>query len=216
MILQIPLLVLALAATPAAPAAPATPATPPHVTLDTSMGKIVLELYPDKAPKTVANFLGYVKSHQYDGEIFHRVIPGFMAQAGGFTPDMQEKATKPPIQNESSNGLSNERGTIAMARTSDPDSASAQFFINVADNARSLDNKGPGTGYAVFGKVIEGMDVVDKIVGVPTTTKGPYANVPVTPIKIVKATTDAPGGAAAKASAPAKQPKKPKKPKKPA
>ena len=209
MIFQVPLLVLALAAAPAAPAATATPATStanPHVTLDTTMGKIVLELYPDKAPKTVANFLGYVKSHQYDGEIFHRVIPNFMAQAGGFTPDMTEKPTKAPIKNESNNGLSNERGTIAMARTSDPDSASAQFFISVKDNGQSLDYKGPGTGYAVFGKVIEGMDVVDKIVGVPTTTKGPNANVPVTPIKIVKATTDAKGAA----PAPAKKAKKSK------
>jgi cyclophilin family peptidyl-prolyl cis-trans isomerase len=181
------MLILALAATGATGGTP--PAGHPHVTLETSMGKVVLELYPDKAPKTVANFLGYVKSHQYDGEIFHRVIPGFMAQAGGFTPDMKEKATKAPVKNESSNGLSNERGTIAMARTADPDSASAQFFINVANNgARGLDYKGPGTGYAVFGKVIEGMDVVDKIVGVPTTTKGQYSDVPVTPIKIVKAT----------------------------
>lgn len=212
MIFQVPLLVLALAAAPAAPAASTTPATTPpttlpHVTLDTSMGKIVLELYPDKAPKTVANFLAYVKSHQYDGEIFHRVIPNFMAQAGGFTPDMMEKPTRPPIKNESNNGLSNERGTIAMARTSDPDSASAQFFINVKDNGQGLDYPRNG-GYAVFGKVIEGMDVVDKIVAVPTTTKGPYGDVPVTPIKIVKATTDAKG---APSAAPAKKAKKAKK-----
>jgi len=205
MILHIPLLLLALAAAPAAEATPAAPAANPHVTLDTSMGKIVLELYPDKAPKTVANFLGYVKSHQYDGEIFHRVIPNFMAQAGGFTPDMQEKPTKAPIQNESNNGLSNERGTIAMARTSDPDSASAQFFINVKDN-KGLDYPKNG-GYAVFGKVTEGMDVVDKIVGVQTTTKGPYGDVPVTPIKIVKATTDAKTAG----PAPAKKAKKSKK-----
>jgi cyclophilin family peptidyl-prolyl cis-trans isomerase len=186
MLLSIPmfLLSLAVAGTPAA----TQPAAHPHVTLETSMGKIVLELYPDKAPKTVANFLGYVKSHQYDGEIFHRVIPGFMVQGGGFTPDMKEKPTKAPIKNESNNGLSNERGTISMARTGDPDSATAQFFISVNDNKRSLDYKGPGTGYAVFGKVIEGMDVVDKIVAVPTTTKGPYGDVPITPIKIVKAT----------------------------
>jgi cyclophilin family peptidyl-prolyl cis-trans isomerase len=207
MILQIPMLVLALAAAGATPTASANPAANPHVTLDTSMGKIVLELYPDKAPKTVANFLSYVKSHQYDGEIFHRVIPNFMAQAGGFTPDLKEKATKAPIKNESNNGLSNERGTIAMARTADPDSASAQFFISVKDNGQSLDYKGPGTGYAVFGKVIEGMDVVDKIVAVPTATQQGYENVPVTPIKIVKATTDASKAAAA----PAKKPKKSKK-----
>ena len=184
MIVGVHLLVLAMAAAAAAPST----AAHPRVTLETTKGKIVLELYPDKAPKTVANFLGYVKSHQYDGEIFHRVIPGFMAQAGGFTPDMTEKPTKAPIKNESNNGLSNERGTISMARTGDPDSATTQFFISVNDNKRSLDYKGPGTGYAVFGKVIEGMDVVDKIVAVPTTTKGPYADVPVTAIKIVKAT----------------------------
>ena len=186
MILSIPILVLALATAPAAPAA--TAQVNPHVTFETSMGKFVLELYPDKAPKTVANFLSYVKAHFYDGTIFHRVIPSFMIQGGGFTPDMQEKATQAPIKNESNNGVSNARGTISMARTSDPDSASSQFFISVKDNKSSLDYKGPGTGYAVFGKVIEGMDVVDKIVAVPTTTKGPYGDVPVTPIKVIKAT----------------------------
>jgi peptidyl-prolyl cis-trans isomerase A (cyclophilin A) len=186
MILSVPLLILALAATGAGAGQPT--AAHPHVTFDTTMGKVVLELYPDKAPKTVANFLAYVKAHHYDGTIFHRVIPGFMVQGGGFTADMTEKPTKAPVKNESNNGLSNERGTISMARTSDPDSATAQFFISVNDNKRSLDYKGPGTGYAVFGKVIEGMDVVDKIVAVPTTTKGPNENVPVTPIKIVKAT----------------------------
>jgi peptidyl-prolyl cis-trans isomerase A (cyclophilin A) len=185
MFLSVPMLILALAAT--GPAG-SPPQGHPHVTFETTMGKVVLELYPDKAPKTVANFLSYVKAHQYDGTIFHRVIPGFMVQGGGFTPDMKEKATKAPVKNESNNGLSNERGTISMARTADPDSATAQFFISVNDNKRSLDYKGPGTGYAVFGKVIEGMDVVDKIVAVPTTTKGPYADVPVTTIKIVKAT----------------------------
>ncbi|MEA2695374.1 MAG: peptidyl-prolyl cis-trans isomerase [Acidobacteriota bacterium] len=186
MILSVPLLILALATTGAG--AGQSTAAHPHVTFETTMGKVVLELYPDKAPKTVANFLAYVKAHHYDGTIFHRVIPGFVVQGGGFTADMTEKPTKAPVKNESNNGLSNERGTISMARTSDPDSATAQFFISVNDNKRSLDYKGPGTGYAVFGKVIEGMDVVDKIVAVPTTTKGPYENVPVTPIKIVKAT----------------------------
>jgi cyclophilin family peptidyl-prolyl cis-trans isomerase len=186
MIFSIPMLILALATTGAAGGT--QPHANPHVTFETTMGKVVLELYPDKAPKTVANFLAYVKAHQYDGTIFHRVIPGFMVQGGGFTPDMTEKPTKAPIKNESNNGLSNERGTISMARTGDPDSATAQFFISVNDNKRSLDYKGPGTGYAVFGKVIEGMDVVDKIVAVPTTTKGSNENVPITPIKIVKAT----------------------------
>jgi cyclophilin family peptidyl-prolyl cis-trans isomerase len=164
------------------------PAGPSRVALDTTMGRIVIELFPDKAPKTTANFLKYVKSGHYNGTIFHRVIPGFMAQAGGFTPGMVEKPTNAPIQNESDNGLSNERGTLAMARTSDPHSASAQFFVNVKDNA-SLNFKGKpdGWGYAVFGKVVEGMDVVDKIVAVPTTTKGNYENVPKVPIVIKKA-----------------------------
>ena len=169
-------------------AAPA-PAANPRVLLDTTKGKIVLELYPAKAPKTVKNFLDYVKAGQYNGEIFHRVIPGFMIQGGGFTPDMKEKATRAPIQNEADNGLSNDRGTIAMARTSDPNSASAQFFINVADN-KSLNHTSKtlqGWGYAVFGKVVEGMEVADAIVAVPTTTKGPYGDVPVDPIVIRKA-----------------------------
>ena len=183
--LCIPLFVLALAM-PAAGGA--TAQGHPHVTFDTTMGKVVLELYPDKAPKSVANFLSYVKAHHFDGTIFHRVIPNFMIQGGGFTADMKEKPAKPPIKNESNNGLSNERGTISMARTSDPDSATSEFFISVKDNKSSLDYTGPGTGYAVFGKVIEGMDVVDKIVAVPTTTKGQYENVPITPVKIVKAT----------------------------
>ena len=186
MILSISMFVMALAAAGPAATAAGQPAVHPHVTLDTSMGKIVLELYPDKAPKTVANFLAYVKAHQYDGTIFHRVIPGFMIQGGGFTPDMTEKPTKPPVKNESSNGLSNERGTIAMARTQAVDSATAQFFINVKDN-KMLDYPKNG-GYTVFGKVIEGMDVADKIVAVPTTTKGPYSDVPQEPIRIVKAT----------------------------
>ena len=181
---SLPMLLLSLAMAGAPAAAP--PAAHPHVTLDTSMGKIVLELYPDKAPKTVANFLAYVKAHHYDGTLFHRVIPGFMIQGGGFASDMTEKPTKPPVKNESSNGLSNDRGTIAMARTQAVDSATAQFFINVKDN-KMLDYPANG-GYTVFGKVIEGMDVADKIVAVPTTTKGPYADVPKEPIKIVKAT----------------------------
>ena len=161
----------------------------PRVALDTSMGKIVIELYQDKAPKTVANFLQYVKSGFYNGTIFHRVIPSFMAQGGGFTADMTQKTTKEPIQNEADNGLTNDRGTLAMARTSDPNSASSQFFINVKDNA-SLNHKGKtaqGWGYAVFGKVVEGMDVVDKMVQVPTTNKGGYGDVPVTSVVINKA-----------------------------
>jgi len=187
MILSISMFVMALAAAGPAATAAGQPAVHPHVTLDTSMGKIVLELYPDKAPKTVANFLAYVKAHQYDGTIFHRVIPGFMIQGGGFTPDMTEKPTKPPVKNESSNGLSNERGTIAMARTQAVDSATAQFFINVKDND-FLDQPRGGAAYAVFGKVIAGMDTVDKIKKVPTTTKGQSENVPQQPVTIKSVT----------------------------
>ena len=187
---------------PAATAAPKaqTPAANPRVLLDTTKGKIVLELYPGKAPKTVKNFLDYVKAGFYNGVIFHRVIPGFMVQGGGFTPDMKEKATRAPIQNEADNGLSNDRGTIAMARTGDPHSASAQFFINVSDNTPlNHTSKTPqGWGYTVFGKVVEGMEVADAIVAVPTTTKGFYENVPVEPVVIRKASV-------AGASAPAKK-----------
>ena len=162
----------------------------PRVAFETSLGRVVIELDPAKAPKTVENFLGYVKSGFYDGTIFHRVIPKFMAQGGGFTADMQQKATQPPIPNEADNGLKNKRGTLSMARTMDPNSATSQFFMNVVDNA-FLDHTGKnarGWGYAVFAKVVEGMDVVDKIVAVKTTTKGPYADVPETPITIQKAT----------------------------
>ncbi len=156
------------------------------VLMKTSMGEIKLELYPQKAPKTVANFLAYVKDGFYDGTIFHRVIDNFMIQGGGFTPDMKQKETKPPIINEAGNGLKNLRGTIAMARTSEVNSATSQFFINVVDNP-FLDHKDEtpkGFGYAVFGKVVEGMDVVDRIKAVKTTTKGYYRNVPVEPVII--------------------------------
>ncbi len=170
------LAVIALAAGAQAPA--------PRVVFETSEGRIVVELAPQKAPKTVENFLSYVKRGHYDGTVFHRVIPGFMVQGGGFTADMKEKPTRGTIALESRNGLKNERGTLAMARRSDPDSASAQFFINVVDNAR-LDYPNPdGNGYAVFGKVVEGMDVVDKIRAAPTGTRGPHENVPVAPITI--------------------------------
>ncbi len=162
----------------------------PRVALETSKGRIVLELYPDKAPKTVANFLQYVKSGHYNGVVFHRVIDGFMIQTGGFTADMTQKPTKPPVQNEADNGLSNDRGTIAMARTSDPNSASAQFFINTVNNA-SLNHKSKtpqGWGYTVFGKVVEGLDVVDQIAKVKTGNKSGYQDVPVEPVIIKKAT----------------------------
>ncbi len=157
---------------------------PVPVVMETSKGTIELELYPDKAPVTVENFVGYVKKGHYDGTIFHRVIDGFMIQGGGFTPGMEEKPTGEGIKNEAQNGLKNERGTIAMARTSDPNSATAQFYINVADNA-SLDYPGSdGFGYAVFGKVTEGMDVVEAIKTVPTTMKEGHADVPVEPVTI--------------------------------
>ena len=183
-------LLLGIAGSAAAQGGPKADSTHPRVALDTSKGRIVLELYPDKAPKTVANFLQYVKSGHYDGVIFHRVIDGFMIQGGGFTPDMSQKPTKPPIQNEADNGLRNDRGTIAMARTMDPNSASAQFFINTVNND-SLNHRGKtpqGWGYTVFGKVVEGMDVVDQIATVKTGTKNGNQNVPIEPVLIKKAT----------------------------
>ncbi len=153
----------------------------PRVVMQTSMGKIVLELDAEKAPVSVENFLAYVDDKFYDGTIFHRVIPNFMIQGGGFDTGRKQKETRAPIKNEAKNGLKNDRGTIAMARTGDPNSATAQFFINVVDNA-NLDYPRPdGHGYAVFGKVVEGMDVVDKIKDVPTTTiqhKTPYGAQP--------------------------------------
>lgn len=159
----------------------------PQVAIRTSMGEIVVELYPDKAPKTVENFLQYVRDDHYSGTIFHRVIGNFMIQGGGFTADLKQKPTRAPIPLESRNGLKNERGAVAMARTSVPDSATAQFFINVVDNPR-LDYPNPdGNGYAVFGRVIEGMDVVDAIRAVETTTSGGHQNVPVKPVLIKSA-----------------------------
>lgn len=159
----------------------------PHVSLKTNMGEIVLELYPEKAPKTVANFLRYTKDGHYNGTIFHRVISNFMIQGGGFEKDMTQKPTKSPIENEAKNGLKNDTYTLAMARTSAPHSASAQFFINVQNNAM-LDYPGQdGWGYAVFGKVVKGMDVVDKIKNVPTTNIGMYQNVPAKPVVIESA-----------------------------
>ena len=159
-----------------------------QVKLETSKGDIVIELDAAKAPKTVANFVQYVKTGHYNGTVFHRVIENFMIQGGGFSADMKEKPTGAPIQLESRNGLTNTRGTVAMARTADPNSATAQFFINVKDNdflnaAASRD----GNGYAVFGKVIAGMDVVDKIRAVRTGSKGMFQDVPVEPVLINKA-----------------------------
>jgi peptidyl-prolyl cis-trans isomerase A (cyclophilin A) len=180
---QLALVSLALAASQVAMAQ--------NVKIATSMGDIVVQLDAAKAPKTVDNFVQYVKAGHYNGTIFHRVIDGFMVQGGGMTPDMKEKPTRGPIPLESKNGLSNVRGTLAMARTNVPDSATAQFFINVKDNnfldsARSPD----GNGYAVFGKVISGMDVVDKIRKVETGQKGPHGDVPLQPITIKQATIE--------------------------
>jgi len=161
----------------------------PQVKMTTSLGTIVIQLDPAKAPVSTQNFLDYVKSGFYDGTIFHRVIKGFMAQGGGFDTKFQQKATNAPIKNEADNGLPNERGSIAMARTNDPNSATAQFFINYGDNA-FLNHTSPtpsGWGYAVFGKVIEGMEVVDKMAGQPTGNRGPHQNVPKTDIVIEKA-----------------------------
>jgi cyclophilin family peptidyl-prolyl cis-trans isomerase len=169
----------------------AAPAAAPRVLLRTSEGDITIELAADKAPKSVANFLDYVKLKHYDGTVFHRVIENFMVQGGGFGPDLKLKPTRPPVQNEADNGLSNLRGTVAMARTNDPHSGNSQFFINVVDNNR-LDHvskeNGFTWGYAVFGKVITGMDVVDKIKATPTGPGGPFPrDVPITPIVIQSA-----------------------------
>lgn len=168
-----------------------TPAWSQTVRLATTHGDIVIQLDAAKAPKTVENFLAYVNAKHYDGTIFHRVIDGFMIQGGGFTPDMNLKPTRAPIALESRNGLSNQRGTIAMARTMDPNSATAQFFINLQDNAfLDAPNAPDRQGYAVFGRVVSGMDVVDKIRTVRTTSKGPYQNVPVEPVIIRQATVE--------------------------
>jgi peptidyl-prolyl cis-trans isomerase A (cyclophilin A)/peptidyl-prolyl cis-trans isomerase B (cyclophilin B) len=186
-----------IAATPTKPGADATKAadgavasTHPKVLIKTSLGDITIELYEDKAPKSVENFLQYAREGFYDGTVFHRVIDGFMVQGGGFTRDLTQKRTRAPVHNEANNGLSNMRGTLAMARTSDPHSATAQFFINVADNKRLdyvSDTNGMTWGYCVFAKVIEGLDVVDKIKAVPTAAQGPLPrDVPTTPVLIEK------------------------------
>jgi cyclophilin family peptidyl-prolyl cis-trans isomerase len=161
----------------------------PQVELKTNMGSITLELYADKAPQSVENFLQYVKDGHYNGTIFHRVISSFMIQGGGFTPDFNQKKTRGPIRNEAGNGLKNTLGTVAMARTPDPHSATAQFFINTADNA-FLNFTAPtqqGFGYAVFGKVVKGMEVVEKIARVATATRPPHSDVPLKPVVIERA-----------------------------
>ena len=156
------------------------------VIFSTTLGDIKIELFKDKAPITTENFLSYIKDGFFDGTIFHRVIPGFMIQGGGMTPDMMDKDTKDPIKNEAKNGLKNERGTLSMARTSAIDSATSQFFINVNDN-KFLDHGVRDFGYAVFAKVVEGMDVVDKIAAVKTGSKGFHSDVPIEPVIIISA-----------------------------
>jgi cyclophilin family peptidyl-prolyl cis-trans isomerase len=186
--------VLAQAATPVAPPpAPTAPPAPtgPVVALEvaqgrTAFGTITIELKPEKAPISVRNFLKYVRSGHYEGTVFHRVIPGFMVQGGGFTPDLEEKPNQGPIKSEARNGLRNSRGTLAMARTNDPDSADSQFFVNLRDNHR-LDYGIGGAGYTVFGRVLEGMEVVDRIAMVPTSSRGPHQNVPQMAVVIKKA-----------------------------
>jgi cyclophilin family peptidyl-prolyl cis-trans isomerase len=167
---------------------PATPAPGnPTVLISTSLGDITVELYNDRAPVSVQNFLQYVKDGFYPGTIFHRVISGFMIQGGGFTADMVEKPTRPPIRNEATNGLTNVRGTLAMARTEALRSATAQFFINVADNRVKLDHHGfspEDFGYAVFGRVLSGLEVCDRIAAVKTRSTGPHEDVPVEPVVI--------------------------------
>jgi peptidylprolyl isomerase/peptidyl-prolyl cis-trans isomerase B (cyclophilin B) len=162
----------------------------PRVLIETSRGNITVEVFPAQAPQSAGNFLNYVKTGFYDGLVFHRVIPGFMIQTGGMTADMAEKPKSAPIRNEADNGLRNLRGTLAMARTGDPHSASSQFFINVADNA-FLDHRGKtpqGWGYAVFGQVVDGMDVVDAIVAVPRGNRGPHGDVPIEPVVMQRVT----------------------------
>jgi cyclophilin family peptidyl-prolyl cis-trans isomerase len=195
------LLILAQAAASPAAEPSASPApSGPIVTLETSLGSIRIQLDKQKAPLTVDNFLKYIRAGHYDGTIFHRVIPNFMIQGGGLDEKMGEAPTRPPIKNEAKNGLRNERGTISMARTNEPDSATAQFFINLKDNA-ALDYGVRGAGYAVFGRVVEGMDVVDKIAAVRTTMRGDHENVPVAPV-VIKRVREA-GGATAKPAKPA-------------
>jgi peptidyl-prolyl cis-trans isomerase A (cyclophilin A) len=165
-------------------ALPAQAQSTPRVKFQTSQGDFVVELQAEKAPKTVENFLRYVADKHYDGTIFHRVIDGFMVQGGGFTPAMVQKPTRPPIPLEAKNGLKNDIGTIAMARTGNPNSATSQFFINVSNNTSLNAPQPDGYGYAVFGKVVSGMDVIDKIRQSPTGNQGDFQNVPTTPISI--------------------------------
>jgi peptidyl-prolyl cis-trans isomerase B (cyclophilin B) len=179
--LSVPLLVFAMVA--GADSAGAA-ASNPQVVFHTNKGDIVIELWPDKAPKTVENFLSYSRSGFYQGTIFHRVIPGFVIQGGGFTADMEQKKTEFPIQNEADDKVKNKRGTLSMARTSNPHSATSQFFVNLRDNLSLDQPAGGGWGYAVFGEVVEGMEVVDAIAAVPTTRWGMHDDVPREPVVV--------------------------------
>ncbi|HVN76598.1 MAG TPA: peptidylprolyl isomerase [Thermoanaerobaculaceae bacterium] len=201
------LLLFAVAVAVAVPAQSANP----RVKLETTKGTIVIELDQAKAPITVNNFLEYVKSGFYNGTIFHRVIPKFMVQGGGFTPDMQQRPTREPIANESANGLPNKRGTLAMARTPEPNSASSQFFINLVDND-FLDRSqaSDGVGYCVFGKVVEGMPVVDAIAAVKTGNVGQFQNVPLQPVVLKQAVIETAKGEAKPPAAPPSAPPQPK------
>ena len=200
-------------------AAPAPVPKGPFVALDVTqnrqpLGTITIALYPEKAPVSVDNFLKYVRAGHYDGTVFHRVMPGFMIQGGGYTPEMEEKPNRPPIVNEGKNGLRNSRGAVAMARLNDPNSATSQFFINLRDNHR-LDFGISGAGYAVFGQVLEGMDIVDRIAMVPRTSRGEHENVPEVPIIIRRArelASWAPKPAPPPAAAPGTPPAAPPKP----
>jgi peptidyl-prolyl cis-trans isomerase A (cyclophilin A) len=210
LLLLVPLSLQAQTAKPASPAEAATtaPAPPPQVLLKTSQGDITLELYPDKAPKSVANFLQYVRDGFYDGTVLHRVIPGYLVQGGLYTRELQPKRTRPAVASEADNGLSNLRGTLAVARGADVNSGTAQFFVNLVDNRR-LDYVGNQSGltwgYAVFGKVIKGMDVIDRIAALPTRAQGPFAgDVPTPLVVITQATVLGEGTPAHAASAPAK------------
>jgi peptidyl-prolyl cis-trans isomerase A (cyclophilin A) len=215
-----PFALLALLLSQAPPAAaPAKPApTGPFVALEVvqgrnALGTIVIGLHAEKAPISVKNFLGYVRSGYYDGTVFHRVIPGFMIQAGGFTADIKEKPGGDPIKNEASNGLRNSRGTVAMARLDAPNSATSQFYINLRAN-HMLDYGIRGAGYAVFGEVVEGMDVVDRIALLPTTRRGPHENVPEVAV-VVKQAREVPAPAAPAQPAAASAPQAPSEPPKP-
>jgi len=204
LLLSLPLTLIAQTAKPAPAAAPAPP---PQVMLTTSQGEITLELYPDKAPKSVANFLQYVRDGFYDGTLLHRAIPGYLVQGGLYTRDLQPKRTRSAIASEADNGLSNLRGTVAVARGADPNSGTAQFFFNLVDNRRldfAGNQSGLTWGYTVFGKVIKGMDVVDKIAALPTRALGPFAGDVPNPLVLIESARvigeQAPASAASAAS----------------